>query len=134
VALTPGTPVQAAAADCVSADNSLTITQTSVMDGLAPGVDPVPITGLIVNNGPDGTHVAAIDVEITAVINDPNAVDGSCDVSDYRVLDPRMLVDRHLGPGGSTPFAGASIGFADKVTNQDACKHARLHLRYTTHG
>jgi LPXTG-motif cell wall-anchored protein len=132
VVVTPRTPVQAAA-DCVSSDNSLTITQTSVMEGLAPGRSPVPITGLIVNNGPDGTRVAAIDVEITSVTNAPNAVAGGCDASDYRVLDRRMVLDRYLGPGGSAPFSGASIGFNAKVSNQDACKRATIHLRYTTH-
>lgn len=134
VAVTPGTPAQAATADCASGDNSLTITQTSVIDGLAPGVDPVLIRGLIVNNGPDGTHIAGIEVEITSVTKDPNADDGNCDASNYRLFDSRMSVDRHLGPGGSTAFAGASIGFNDKASNQDACKRATVHLRYTTHG
>jgi len=34
-------------------------------------------------------------------------------------------------PGGSTAFAGASIGFNDKSTNQDACKGATIQLLYT---
>ena len=34
-------------------------------------------------------------------------------------------------PGGSTAFAGASIGFNDKSTNQDACKGATIPLLYT---
>ena len=33
-------------------------------------------------------------------------------------------------PGGSTAFAGASIGFNDKSTNQDACKGAAVTVHY----
>ena len=42
-----------------------------------------------------------------------------------------MPVGRTLDPGGSTLFAGASIGFYDKSTNQDACWGATILLRYT---
>ena len=43
----------------------------------------------------------------------------------------RMLVERTLGPDGSSPFAGASTGFNNKATNQDACQRAVIHLLYT---
>lgn len=33
--------------------------------------------------------------------------------------------------GAATPFRGASIGFSDKSTNQDACKGAAIKLLYT---
>jgi hypothetical protein len=42
-----------------------------------------------------------------------------------------MPVGRMLDPGGSTDFAGASIGFADNTTNQDACQRSVIHLLYT---
>jgi len=131
VALSPGASAPAAAADCATADNSLAVTQTSTLEGLAPGVAPVPITGLAVNNGTDSTYIAAVTVEITLVTADPGAPAGACGVGDYLLLDTTMAVGKTLGPGGSASFGGASIGFADKTTNQDACQHATVHLLYT---
>jgi len=161
VSITGGTPTGAMAADCPpsanalpaadplspvnpqsAADpqsetdpqsdaNSLTVVQTSVMDGLAPGIAPVPITGVVTNIGTDSTVIIAVDVEIIGVVTDPGAVPGVCDASDYVLRDTRMPVGRTLDPGGSTAFAGASIGFNDKSTNQDACKGATIQLLYT---
>ncbi|MDR7385596.1 LPXTG cell wall anchor domain-containing protein [Promicromonospora iranensis] len=130
--LGPGTARPAAAVDCVAADNSLTVTQTSTMDDLAPGVPPVPITGRVVNNGTDSTYIDVVTVEIISVATAPGTPASACDASDYRLLGDTMAVGRTLGPdGGSAAFSGASIGFADKPVNQDACQRATVHLRYT---
>jgi len=126
-----GTPAAAATAECATSDNSLTVTVTSTMEGLAPGIAPVPITGLVANNGTDSTYITAVTVEITSVTADPGAPAGACGVGDYLLLDTTMAVGKYLGPGGSAPFDGASIGFADKATNQDACQHATVHLLFT---
>ncbi|WP_369374127.1 LPXTG cell wall anchor domain-containing protein [Promicromonospora sp. Populi] len=130
--LGPGAAAPAEAVDCVAADNSLTVTQTSTMSGLAPGVAPVPITGRVVNNGPDSTYIDVVAVEISAVTTAPGTPAAACDASDYLLLDSTMAVGRTLRPdGGATPFSGASIGFANKAVNQDACQRATVHLRYT---
>lgn len=119
--------------DPTPAANSLTITQTSTMADLAPGAAPAPITGLVVNHGPDSTFITAITVEISGVVRRPDAVAGPCDASDYVLLDERMPVgDTLAADGGSIPFAGAAIGFNDKSTNQDACQGATIELRYRT--
>ncbi|MFC8801187.1 hypothetical protein ACFT2C_25935 [Promicromonospora sp. NPDC057138] len=135
VVLGPGSAATAATTDCDSSDNSLTVTQTSTMEGLAPGVAPAPITGRVVNNGTDSAYVAAVAVEITHVTAEPGAPAGACSAADYRVIDTTMTVGKTLGPGGSAPFAGASIGFADQATDQatdqDACQRATVHLLYT---
>ena len=131
VALTPGTPAQAADSDCVTGNNSLTITQTSTMQGLAPGIAPVAVTGLVVNNSSDSTYITAVDVEISSVTRRPGSSPGTCDASDYVLVGTRMPVGRTLGPGGSTSFAGASIGFHNKTTNQDSCRNATIRLLYT---
>jgi LPXTG-motif cell wall-anchored protein len=132
--LVQSSPALASPSDCTADPglNSLTITQTSTMEGLAPGVAPADITGLVVNNGPDSTFITAIAAEIVSVTMEPAARPGTCDATDYVLLDSRMPVNRTLSPGGSTTFTGASIGFSDKSTNQDACKRATIHLRYTT--
>jgi LPXTG-motif cell wall-anchored protein len=132
VLLGPGAAPPAAAVDCVAAGNSLTVTQTSTMEGLAPGIAPVPITGRVVNNGADSTYIDAVTVEITSVSTAPGTPAAACDASDYLLLDTTMAVNQTLGPdGGSAAFSGASIGFADKPVNQDACQRATVHLRYT---
>src|SRR6476660_6827631 len=73
MALVQSSPVQASPSDCAAdpGNNSLTITQTSTMEGLAPGVAPAEITGLVVNNGADSTFIVAIVVEIVDVITEP---------------------------------------------------------------
>ena len=154
MAITAGTPTPAMAAECPPVDNpqavetitsnpmrslptqnypannSLTIVQTSVMDGLAPGGEPKTIAGIVSNNGTESTFITAIKVEIVGVIADPNSSSG-CDPSDYYLLDPRMRVGQILGPGGFTTFAGAAIGFRNTSANQDACKGATIQLLYT---
>lgn len=120
-----------AATDCTTADSSLTVTQTSTMKGLAPGIAPVPITGLIRNNSSDSTEIVAVEVQITSVTTARGSPPGSCEASDYLLVDQHMPVGRVLAPGGSTPFEGASIGFGDTATNQDACQNAAVHLLYT---
>ncbi len=129
--LVPAPPALAAGSDCASANNTLTVTQTSVMEGLAPGTPPTAITGLVRNNGNDSTRITAVLVEITSVTLSPGAPAGDCSVSDYVLREPLMPVGAMLSPGGSTPFAGASIGFFNKTTNQDACQYATVHLLYT---
>lgn len=125
--LGPGAAAPAEAVDC-----SLTVTQTSTMAGLAPGIAPVPITGRVVNNGPDSTYIDVVTVEITSVTSAQGTPAAGCDASDYLLLEATMAVGKTLRPdGGAAPFSGASIGFANKAINQDACQHATIHLRYT---
>jgi len=134
VAATAPTPAQAAPGDCPprpAAENSLTITQTSVLRGLAPGVLPVRITGSVVNNGTDDTFIKAIEVEISSVSQLPESPRGHCDKTDYVLLDRLMPVNKALAPGGSTTFTGAFIGFSNKSVNQDGCQRATVHLHYT---
>ena len=122
------------AADCSEADPSVRVVQTSTMDGLAPGIAPVPITGLVTNTGSATVTVVAVHVTIESVSADPASVAGTCDATDYVLLDPHMTVDRTVAPGRSTAFAGASIGFSNKSTLQDACQNATVHLLYTLEG
>lgn len=130
VSMTAWTPTPAAASGCPPADNSLSVVQTSVMAGMAPGIAPVPIAGTVSNHGLDSTFIDVVDVEIAWVSTVAGSVVGTCDVSDYVLHDTRMPVNRTLSPGGSSPFAGASIGFNNKSGNQDTCKGATVHLRY----
>jgi hypothetical protein len=125
-------PAEAASSCTAQAGNSLTITQTSTMSGLMPGGARAAITGLVTNNGPDDTDIADIVVSISSVTKAAGAVAGTCDASDYILLDPTMAVAARLGAGASIAFSGASIGFRTTAANQNACKGATVNLLYST--
>jgi hypothetical protein len=136
LAFTGAEGAMAATSGCAAppaANNSLTITQTSVLTGLAPSVAPATITGVATNNSTDSTHVTAITVSIETVTTRSGAV-GECTAADFLLIAPRMPVGQTLQVGGSATFGGASIGFNDTSVNQDACKSATVTLRYTTAG
>jgi hypothetical protein len=100
------------------------------MNGLGPEIDPQAISGTVANNGPDDTFITAITVSIASVSGASGSASGACDSSDYVLLVARMEVEQSLAGGHSTTFGGASIGFSNKLTNQDACKGATLLLHY----
>jgi hypothetical protein len=131
---TLGGPAQAASPDCESSDpsgqNSLHITQTSVLEGLGPESAPLAITGTVTNESDDDTYITAVTVTMTSVTKASHAAAGTCDVSDYVLAEPRMRVGKALLPHGSLAFSGATIGFSNKSVNQDACKSATIQLRY----
>ena len=126
-------PVQAARVSCsADAPDSLTLAQTSVMEGLAPNTSAAPIAGRVTNVSADDTFITDVTVSIIGVVKAAGAVAGTCDASDYVIVEPVMDVNEALAGGASTTFAGASIGFVDKPSNQDACQGAAVRLLYTT--
>jgi hypothetical protein len=129
--LAPLTAAHAPGTGCTSAQPSLSITQTSTIDDLAPGRPPGPITGTIVTNGETSTYIASVTVQITSVTLAPGVEAGACAASDYTLVNALMPVKRMLRPGQSVPFSGASIGFASTTANQDACQGAVVQLLYT---
>ncbi|MFG6503588.1 hypothetical protein [Microbacterium sp. P05] len=129
LAIIPAPSAEASSSACESVDNTLTVVQTSTMAGLAPGIAPVAIVGRVTNNGVDSTYITAVQVEITGVTVDGSAV--ACTAADFTLIDTVMPVGRTLDPGASATFSGAAIGFANAATNQDDCRHAAIHLRYT---
>jgi hypothetical protein len=50
------------------------------------------------------------------------------------VLNPQMPVNETVLPDASLNIGGATIGFDDRATNQDACKGATVHLSYDAYG
>src|SRR5450631_2611521 len=108
----------------------ITITQTSPLTGLAPGIAPAAITGQITNHWPGSTFVTTVTVNIASVTKAPGSADGSSDASDFALQATDMPVGRTLQAGESADFAGASIAFNDKSVNQDACQGATVELHY----
>ncbi|MCS5733502.1 hypothetical protein [Herbiconiux daphne] len=128
--LLPAPAAQAAASGCSATDAGVRVQQTSTML-LAPGLAPVGITGLVTNTGSETQLIVAVDVEIVSVTMQPGSAASTCDSSDYLLLDSRMPVGRTIEAGASIAFAGASIGFSDKTSVQDACQRAIVNLLYT---
>lgn len=130
-ALALGSPSAPAEAATCTPGGSLTLTQTSVMSGLAPGVPAAAITGSLRNNSEDSTWIEAVVVTVASA--NPGARSARRDLRGAR-LRPARPADAGrplLGPGGTTGFAGAPIGFNTTSTNQDACQGATV-LRYET--
>ena len=129
---TPACPVGAgpvSTAPASPAEAKLTVVQTSTMEGLAPGIAPVDITGIVTNVGVASTYVTDVTVRIAAV-RAPN--NGRCSAIDYVLLDTVMPFAQTLTPGESGSFAGAKIGFRDRAINQDSCQRAVITLNYVT--
>ena len=128
VGLSASAPGQSSARPAPS--SCITITQTSPLTGLAPGIAPAAITGQITNHWPGSIFVTTVTVSIATVTKAPGSADGSCDASDITLQATDMPVGRTLQAGESADFAGASIAFNDKSINQDACQGASVELHY----
>lgn len=134
VILPSGVPAaQAAAVDCVveSPNNALAIVQTSIVSGLAPNEPAAPIAGRVTNLSIDDTYIVDVTVSVYDVTKAEGADAGTCDATDYELIDPVMPVGVPLAAGASTTFSGALIGFADKPVVQDACQGATVWLLYS---
>jgi len=99
------------------------------------------------NPGPGQLYLGTVTVTLADAAGAAWVPPTNCLITDYSVsvttqpTPGTMRCQRlcpaghsHAGrpdPGGSTAFAGASIGFNDKSTNQDACKGATIQLLYT---
>lgn len=112
--------------------SSLVVTQTSAPTDLAPGVPAETISGTVKNNSTTASaYVNTVTVSIASVyVNGAVAV--GCDATDYTLSNPQMTVAKDLTAGQSATFTGATLGFNDKTTNQDACKGATVNLAYST--
>ncbi|MCW2748970.1 MAG: hypothetical protein JWR83_80 [Aeromicrobium sp.] len=102
------------------------------MAGLAPGVAPADIFGLVTNTSVDSTYVTTVTASIVSVTLATGASAGTCSASDYVLTDAIMTVNKPLPAHSAVSFAGATIGFANSASIQDACKSATIHLRYVT--
>jgi hypothetical protein len=130
VACAPPPSADAATPGCGDPVPAFTITQTSVIAGLAPGTPAVRIDAVGTNTGDTSIFVETVDVRIAFVTKAHLAVAGTCDATDYIVENPQMPVNETVPPAGSVEFGGATIGFNNRATNQDACKGATVHLAY----
>jgi hypothetical protein len=110
--------------------SNLTVVQTSTVADMFPGDTPQSIAGSIANNAKHTAYVNQVVVSISGVTK-ATGVSGTCDASDYSLVNPTMSVAKEITVGTSTTFSGATIQFNDKANaNQDACKGATVNLAY----
>jgi LPXTG-motif cell wall-anchored protein len=119
---------------CSVVASGVSVTQTSIITGLAPGIPAVAVAAIGTNTGNASIFVQMVVVSISSVTKATLAVAGICDATDYVVGAPQMPIDQTLDPAGSVDINGATIGFNDRARNQDACKGATVHLRYDVYG
>jgi LPXTG-motif cell wall-anchored protein len=138
-AVASSSPSQAAASGCTSGgttppviNHALKVTQTSVMNGLAPGVAPSDIFGRVTNTSADSTYVTTVTASIASVTLASGAPGGTCSAADYVLANPVMTVNKPLPAHSAVSFAGATIGFVNTTNVQDACKSATIQLHYVT--
>jgi hypothetical protein len=129
-ACAPPPSAHAATPGCGDPAPAFTITQTSVITGLAPGMPAVRIDAVGTNAGDTSIFVETVTVRVSSVTKAPLAATGTCDATDYVVANPHMPVNETVLPAESVEFGGATIGFDNRATNQDACKGATVHLAY----
>jgi hypothetical protein len=110
---------------------NLTITQSTAPTNLAPGVIAGAITGKITNNATNSAYVTSVTVSIASVMKGGVVATG-CDSTDYTLTAATMPVNTDIAAGAFANFSGATLGFNDKATNQDACKGATVNLAYVS--
>jgi hypothetical protein len=111
------------------AAGQLTITGTTAITGLAPGVAAKPLNGSITNPAGSGSdfHVSGLSATISV---DAAHVTAGCAASDYTLVQPTQAA-ADLAPGASVSITTGSIAFNNKATNQDFCKGATVTINYT---
>ncbi len=108
--------------------DSLVINQTSVVEGMAPGVAAVTLSGDFDNPNEGPIHVTTV----TASIDSVTGGTGTCSDADYTLSDATMTVNAEVPVGNSEGnWSGATIAFNNTAANQDGCKGATVNLVYT---
>jgi hypothetical protein len=102
---------------------------------LYPGQAAQTIAGTVTNpsTNPQSVYVNTVDATISGVT--PTAAGillGGCDDTNYVIAGARMSVATDLATGDSKAFSGQTIQFVNKVTPQDGCKNATVHLTFTS--
>jgi hypothetical protein len=111
---------------------SLTVNQTSTVTGLAPGLTAQTLSGNFDNPSAGPVYVTTVTASISSVDKAGGAPAGTCDASDYTLSNATMSVGAQVPAGNAKgSWTGATLAFNDKVTNQDACKGATVHLAYS---
>jgi hypothetical protein len=119
-------------ADTSTGASSLVITQTSVINGLAPGTAAQTIAGTVKNNAANSAYVTSVTASISGVVKAVGAPAGACTAADYTLTGATMNVATDVAAGATVSFTGGTLAFNNTGVNQDGCKGATVNLAYTS--
>jgi hypothetical protein len=111
--------------------SAVTVVQTSVVSGLAPGVSAQTLSGTFndPNSGP--VYVGTVTVSIGSVTKAVGAPAGTCDNTDYTLSNNPLTYNAEVLANDTSTWTGPAIAFNNKASNQDGCKGATVNLTYT---
>lgn len=105
--------------------------QTTTISSLSPDGVVQTISGNFTNSNSSQVYVTSVTASIASVVKAQGAPAGTCDATDYTLLNTVMTIGRQIPPGTNVDtWSGATISFNNKSTNQDACKGATVNLAY----
>jgi hypothetical protein len=110
---------------------ALTVTQVGTSSNLYPGGPSSPVNFSIANSNAGPAYVGSVTVGIANVVKAGGAPAGTCDATDFSLVQPTAI--NASVPTGPTSFSpsGATISMNNKASNQDACKGATVNLTFT---
>lgn len=113
-------------------NSSLSVTQTSVVAGLAPSSAAQTLSGTIANTNSSKTYVTSITASISSVTKAVGAPTGTCSATDFTLANAVVSVNAEIPANSTTTtWSGPSVSFNDlPTTNQDACKGATVNFAY----
>jgi len=111
--------------------SGITVVQTSVVTGLAPGLPAQTLSGTFLNPNSGPVYVSSVSVSISSVVKAGGAPAGTCDATDYVITGSPLTINAQVLADDSTTWSGPQIAFVNKASSQDACKGATVNLAYT---
>jgi hypothetical protein len=109
--------------------------QMSVVAAMGPGVAAQNLSGTFTNLNADPVFIGTVTAAIASIVG-AGVSAGTCEATDYTLLNASSTVDAEIPNGDSVGDWGLvdppTIQFNNKPDeNQDDCKNATVHLRYT---
>ncbi|MGH8869347.1 MAG: hypothetical protein ACRDYU_15310 [Actinomycetes bacterium] len=112
--------------DTSAGASNLAVAQTTELTEMFPGDSPQTLSGTVTNNAANSAYVTTVTASLASV----SGGGPGCGVSDYTLTGDVMPIGEDIASGGTETFSGATVQFNNKLTNQDDCKSATLHLSY----
>ena len=111
--------------------SALTVVQTSVVSGLAPGTPAQTLSGTFNNPNTGPVYVSSVSVSISSVVKAVGAPAGPCTAADYVITGSPVAIGAEVLANDTSTWSGPQIAFVNSASNQDGCKGATVNLAYT---
>lgn len=105
---------------------AVTVNQTSVVTGLAPGLGAQALSGTFSNPNEGPVYVTAVTAAVTGTDK------AGCTAADYTIAGTATVNAEVAAGADKGAWSGLSIAFNNRAVNQDACKGAVVSLALTS--